>query len=66
MQSKERAQRRALKGVEKKFANVLGWIPDIFESELFREENKLTYDQLFQIYNDLWVKNSRYWNRNMG
>lgn len=62
MQSKARALKRALKGVDSKYAEVLGWIPNLFESELFREDNPLTYDQLFQVYNDLWVKNSRYWN----
>ena len=64
MASQARREKRAIQNSESKYNEVLGWIPEMFESELFREGTP-EYDVLFQGYDKVWRLNATHWNKNM-
>ena len=64
MASQARREKRAIKNSEPKYNEVLGWIPEMFELELFREGTP-EYEVLFQGYDKLWRMNAAHWNTRM-
>jgi hypothetical protein len=64
MASQARREKRAVQNSESKYNEVLGWIPEMFEIELFRDGTP-GYDFLFTAYDKLWRTNATHWNSKM-
>lgn len=57
----EEKKRELLRDSAKTYNELLGWIPTVFEEELFKNEHA-SWDELFTTYNGLWVNNAKQWN----